>query len=228
MNIAILPARGGSKRIPRKNIKYFHGKPMIAYAIQAAVESKLFNRIIVSTDDAEIAEIASENGAEVPFLRSSKNASDTATTMDVLKEVLAQLNLENISSICCIYPCVPLLKVELLTNAFQLFTTKKFDTLLPVIRFNTPIQRALTVQDGKVSFLNPSNISQRTQDLEPTFHDAGMFYWTKPNIIQTEKALFTNNTGFIEITELEAQDIDNELDWQLAEFKYAYLQSFKK
>lgn len=228
MKIAIIPARGGSKRIPRKNIKTFNGKPMLAYAIDAARSSDLFDRIIVSTDDVEIAQVALRHGAEVPFLRSAENANDSATTMSVLKEVLMQLDSIHITSICCIYPCVPLLDAELLTKAYASFESQRVDTLLPVIRYTTPIQRALQVKEGRIYFMYPKTTSVRTQDLETAFHDAGMFYWTKPDIINSYDALFTENTGFIEVTEFQAQDIDSETDWQLAEFKYAYVHRTQK
>lgn len=220
--IAIIPARGGSKRIPRKNIKLFHGKPIIAYSIEAALNSGLFNDVIVSTDDQEIAEIAIKYGAKVPFYRSKKNSDDFATTFDVLEEVY-QYYLkkgETINTICCIYPCAAFTTEEKLTLSYKLFSENNFDSLLPIIEFSFPIQRALKIEKNNVAYSNPEFALKRTQDLEKRYHDAGQFYWMDAQTIMNKKTVLTENTGFYIISDLEAHDIDTETDWKLAELKY--------
>jgi pseudaminic acid cytidylyltransferase len=220
--IAIIPARGGSKRIPRKNIKLFHGKPIIAYSIEAALQSGLFDEVIVSTDDKEIAEIAQQYGAKVPFLRSKKNSDDFATTIDVIVEVMNFYKDKGIEHefICCIYPCAVFVSKEKIQEAYNLLNTKNFDTVLPIIEYGFPIQRALKIENEKTVFSSPEFIKTRSQDLEKHYHDAGQFYWLRTNIILQEHTIFTSNTGSIVISELEAQDIDTETDWKLAELKF--------
>ncbi|MEO2127027.1 MAG: pseudaminic acid cytidylyltransferase [Christiangramia sp.] len=227
-NICIIPARGGSKRIPRKNIKEFLGKPILAYSIEAAIATGIFDRIIVSTDDLEISKIAEKYGAEVPFLRTEENSNDYATTMDVIKEVCGQLNQQEevYDIICCLYPCAPFVKANKLVEAFDLMNSSGFESVLPIIAFSYPIQRALKVNNGKVDFLNPKYLTARSQDLDKSYHDSGQFYFFKSAVLQNGN-LFTNNTGCIIIDEKEGQDIDTLDDWTLAEIKYEYLQSFK-
>lgn len=177
-NIAIIPARGGSKRIPRKNIKPFMGKPIIAYSIEAALQSGLFDEVMVSTDDEEIAEIARRYGAKIPFIRSKENANDYAGLADVIDEVIKNYSLSGVSydNWCCLLATAPFVTPSLLNDSYHLFITGGFDTLRPVIRFSYPIQRAFRMDnDGMVSFINPEYISTRTQDLETAFHDAGLF-----------------------------------------------------
>jgi len=219
---AIIPARGGSKRIPRKNIKLFHGKPIIAYSIEAALKSGLFNDVIVSTDDEEIAEIAIKYGAKVPFYRSKKNSDDFATTFDVLEEVY-QYYLkkgEKINTICCIYPCAAFTTKEKLTLSYKLFSENNFDSLLPIIEYSFPIQRALKIEKNNVAYSNPEFALKRSQDLEKRYHDAGQFYWMEAQTVMNKKTVLTENTGFFIISELEVHDIDTILDWKLAELKY--------
>ena len=228
-NLCIIPARGGSKRIPRKNIKDFLGKPIIAYSIEAALNSNLFDEVIVSTDDEEIAKVAKQYGAKVPFIRSKKNADDFATTVDVLSEVLNEYEIleKSFKNVCCIYPTAPFVTPEILKEGYNKLITGNFDSVFSVLRYSFPIQRALKVEEGKVSMFYPEFMESRSQDLEPSFHDAGQFYWFKPTLLEEQKKLWTNNTGKIEIDELNAQDIDNETDWKLAELKYEFLQSTK-
>ena len=220
--IAIIPARGGSKRIPRKNIKNFLGKPIIAYSIQAALDSNLFDEVMVSTDDYEIAKIAKQFGAKVPFFRSAKNSDDFATTYDVIEEVIQNYKSKGVEydNLCCIYPCAPFVSRETLTNAYHLFIEKSFNTVFPIIAYSFPIQRALRTDGGKVFMLNNENLHRRSQDLEDSFHDAGQFYWCKTKELLKSKKLITSNTGYIKISELKAQDIDTLSDWDLAELKY--------
>lgn len=229
-NLCIIPARGGSKRIPRKNIKLFLGKPIIAYSIQAAIESGLFDEVMVSTDDSEIAQIAVEYGAVVPFMRSKQTANDFATTFDVIAEVVnVYISLgKEFENVCCIYSCAPFVTEKKLAQAYELLLEEQFDTVFPVIRFGFPVQRSLKRNaDGKIDFFYPEYALTRSQDLTPSFHDAGQFYWMNVKACVIQQKILTDNTGSIEISELEGQDIDNEVDWKLAELKYELLQSIK-
>jgi len=225
-NICIIPARGGSKRIPRKNIKEFLGKPIIAYSIQAALDSGLFDEVMVSTDDLEIADIAKKYGAKVPFMRSAKNSDDFATTFDVIEEVINYYKDQAIEfdNLCCLYSCAPFVSPKVLLRAYNQLTKKEFDTVFPIIAYSFPIQRALRVNQGKVSMILEANLNIRSQDLEERFHDAGQFYWCNTIEVLKRKKILTPNSGGIIITELEAQDIDTETDWKLAELKYKLLQ----
>lgn len=221
-NICIIPARGGSKRILRKNIKEFLGKPIIAYSIQAAIDSGLFDEVMVSTDDLEITDIAKKYGAKVPFMRSKKNSDDFATTFDVIEEVInnyKELAVDFVN-FCCIYSCAPFVTSEILLKTYAQLIEKKFDTVFPIIAYSFPIQRALRVDQGKVSMILQNNLNVRSQDLEESFHDAGQFYWCNVKQVLKSKKILTTNTGGIKISELEAQDIDNDTDWKLAELKY--------
>ena len=226
-NLCIIPARGGSKRIPRKNIKPFLGKPIIAYSIEAALNSKLFDEVMVSTDDFEIATIAKKYGASVPFMRSDKTANDFATTFDVIYEVLQEYKLINKKFVfsCCIYPCAPFVTKEKLADGFQVLKENNYDCVFPLIPFSFPIQRALKENERKVSFFYPEFSLTRSQDLEKSFHDSGQFYWLNISACLKKKQIITDNSGAIIISELEGQDIDNEVDWKLAELKYEILQS---
>ena len=221
-NICIIPARGGSKRIPRKNIKEFIGKPIIAYSIQAALDSGLFHEVMVSTDDLEIADIAKNYGAKVPFMRSAKNSDDYATTFDVIEEVIQVYKSQGkeFQNICCIYSCAPFVTSEILLKGYDQLIEKKFDTVFPIIAYSFPIQRAFRVDQSKVSMILEENLNVRSQDLEDSFHDAGQFYWCNIKQLFITKKILTENTGGVEISVLEAQDIDSELDWKLAELKY--------
>lgn len=221
--LAIIPARGGSKRIPKKNIKFFLGKPIIAYAIETAINSKLFDEVMVSTDDHDIAEIAVSYGAKVPFIRSEKNANDFATTIDVIKEVISSYEkLERkFKYASCIYPCTPLLSKQRLSESFYLLEKKNLDCVFPIIKYGFPIQRAVRLNDkGLIEMFQPEHLTTRSQDLENSFHDAGQFYSFNVNNLVSKQKLLTELTGYIEVSEMEAQDIDNLVDWKLAELKY--------
>jgi N-acylneuraminate cytidylyltransferase len=221
-NICIIPARGGSKRIPRKNIKDFLGKPIIAYSIEAALKSGLFDAVMVSTDDKEIANIAKEYGADVPFLRSKENSSDSSSTVDVLKEVLFRYskNNQNFDNICCLYPCAPLVTPEMLSKGLSLLFKKKFDAVFPILPYSYPIERSLKLNQNKVTLKYPEFENYRTQELKESYHDAGQFYFIDIEKFYLNSTVFTKNTGAVILTELEAQDIDNPVDWKLAELKY--------
>ena len=221
-NIAIITARGGSKRIPHKNIKLFCGKPIIAYSIISAIESQLFDEVMVSTDDQEIAEISKQYGAKVPFFRSSENSNDFATTMDVLTEVLDcyKSRGKKFDYLCCIYPTAPFVTAKKLKNGFDTLITTGTDLVIPVVKFGYPPQRGFTIgEDGLAEYCYPQYKNTRSQDLEPIYHDIGQFYW-----YNTEKCFSTNKENFdmgtIIVSETEVQDIDNESDWIIAEMKY--------
>ncbi|MGB0357153.1 MAG: pseudaminic acid cytidylyltransferase [Flavobacteriaceae bacterium] len=222
-NLCIIPARGGSKRIPKKNIRVFLGKPIIAYSIETAIKSKLFDKIIVSTDDEDIAKIALEYNASVPFFRSLKSSSDEATTLEVLKEVLNQLLKANhyYENICCLYPCSPLTSQTHLKQAYEKFLIEGLDTLVSIQKYSHPIQRALKIDSSdKIIFHKPEYISTRTQDLSSFYHDAGQFYFHKNHLIKNSNDIYQGSTGYYELNDCEAQDIDNEDDWAMAELKY--------
>ena len=224
-NLCIIPARGGSKRIPRKNIKDFLGKPIIAYSIDAALKSNLFEEVMVSTDDKEIAEIAEIYGAKVPFMRTDKNADDYVTTIDVVKEVLKEYEVRNahFDAICIIYPTAPFVTAERLTQGFEKLT--EFDAVIPVTEFSFPVLRSFTIKYDRLSYQWPKYEKVRSQDLETLYHDAGQWYWIKTACIKD--SLVTENTAAVVLRNLEVQDIDQEEDWHLAELKYEYLQSTK-
>lgn len=229
-NLLIIPARGGSKRIPKKNIKPFFGKPIIAYSIEAAIKSGLFDEIMVSTDEQEIAEIAIKYGAKVPFLRSENNSDDHSTTFDVIKEVVSKYESlhKKFDFICCLYPCAPFVTAGKLTEAFELLRKNNYDSVLPIVPFGFPVQRALKKDaNHKVEFFNSAYSLKRSQDLDKSFHDAGQFYWMNTDICLRKQAVLTDNSGSIVVSELEAQDIDTQLDWKLAELKYKLLHSNK-
>ncbi len=218
--IAIITARGGSKRIPRKNIKEFMGKPMLAYAIQSAQNSGIFDEIMVSTEDREITQIAEKYGAKVPFLRSDNTSNDFATTADVLNEVLDEYKKreKTFDEICCIYPCVPFLTGEILEKAYNKFTNSNADRLIPVVKFSFPIQRAQRINEGGfLEYREPENAPKRSQDLEAMYHDVGMFYFYKTDKISGGK------TVAYEMDESCIQDIDTLDDWKMAELKYKVL-----
>ena len=220
--LAIITARGGSKRIPRKNIKDFMGKPMLAYAVEAALKSELFDEVMVSTDDNEIAEIAKKYGANVPFMRSEATANDFATTRDVLVEVVEEYKKRGkvFDNVACIYPCVPFLTAEILKEAYDKFSASGADILLPAVRYSHPIQRAWRINEkGLAEFREPQYALSRTQDLEPMYHDVGMFYFFK-DIYFHEVDLDQLKTSIFEMDESVIQDIDTADDWAMAELKY--------
>lgn len=223
--VAIIPARGGSKRIPRKNIRSFLGEPIIAYPIKALQESQLFDRIIVSTDDEEIAEIAIKYGAEVPFFRSSENSTDTAGTLPVIQEVIEQLSIHssNVDTICCVYPTSVFIDAALIAQAVDHLENNQFTSVVAVTAYSHPIQRAIQKNGSTIQFKNPENRLIRTQELEIFYHDTGQLYILSGLNIHNETSIFTENTGCIELSSTFVQDIDNPEDWQLAELKYQLL-----
>jgi N-acylneuraminate cytidylyltransferase len=215
-SIAVIPARGGSKRIPNKNIKILGGFPAIAYPIKIAKSSGLFKKIIVSTDNSEIANISKELGAEVPFLRSAKLSDDFTVTVDVIADATKYLIEQNIKFdyVCCIYPVTPLLKVERLHEAFKLITTGSWDYVFPALEFSSPIERSFKKnKSGKIEFTQEKFLNYRTQDISKTFHDAGQFYFGKTEAWVSKKSMLNGNSTFIELDKYEALDIDSMQDW---------------
>ena len=231
-SLAIIPARGGSKRIPRKNIRDFLGKPIISYSIDTAIQSNCFARVMVSTDDEEIAEIAKQFGAEVPFLRSSKNSDDHSTVADVVKEVLIEFEQQGqqFEYFCCILPTAPFVNAEIIKRGYKTINETGAISVVPVTAFGYPIQRALKIDasDKRLKMFWPENYNKRSQDLESSYHDAGQFYWMRSKSLLETAKIFTENTYPIVIPELEVQDIDTEADWKLAELKYKLAQEGRK
>jgi len=225
--LAIIPARGGSKRIPLKNIKSFCGKPIIEYSINAALQSGVFDEVMVSTDHDGIAKTALKAGAKVPFLRSEENSNDFAGTAEVLIEVLDEYakNEETFEYICCIYPTAPFVTSEKLQIAMAKLINKKANAVVPIVQFSYPIQRSLKIE-GEYAIMNwPENYSARSQDLMPVYHDCGQFYCLRTDSLKANPILYPDKTIPFLISELEMQDIDNETDWKLAELKFQMMLS---
>jgi N-acylneuraminate cytidylyltransferase len=220
--IAIITARGGSKRIPKKNIKEFCGKPIIAYSIEAALKSNVFDEVMVSTDSGEIAETAKQYGASVPFLRSEATSNDFATTADVLEEVINRYEErgQKYDVICCIYPTAPFVSSDKLKRALEKMEEQQADSVMPVVQFSYPPQRSVIIREGKIQYNQPEHETTRSQDLEPLYHDCGQFYVCKVEVFKTNHSLVTGNTVPLIMPEEEVQDIDNLSDWNLAEIKY--------
>lgn len=227
MRLAIITARGGSKRILRKNVRPFAGQPIIAYSIRAALASGCFDEVTVSTDDAEIADVSRRFGASVPFMRSAETSSDSATTSAVLVEVLEEYGRQASPPefACCIYPAAPLITADSLREGLKmLLANPGLAGVIPVARFSFPIQRALRIADGLVSPFEAQHVSTRSQDLEPAYHDAGQFYWIRVSDFLPMSGLITPRTGALVLPEWQVQDIDTEDDWIMAEMKYRLLQ----
>lgn len=220
--LAIIPARGGSKRIPRKNVKPFLGQPIIKYSIDAARGAGLFDEVMVSSDDAEIRELSGRLGANAPFARSAEASSDVATTAAVILEVLESYRRagREFAYVCCIYPTAPLVTAERLREAWNLLLESGADSALPVMRFGFPIWRAFKLTDGRLQFEWPENAVRRSQDLPDAFHDCGQFYFLKTSSFLEHRALVMPHTVPLLVPESEAQDIDTDEDWKLAELKY--------
>ena len=227
MNIAIIPARKGSKRIPNKNIKIFCGKPIIAYSISVAIKSKLFDKVIVSTDDEKIKNIALNVGAEVPFIRPKDISDDSTPTVPVVAHAIRECISRKIviDNVCCIYPASPLIQIEDLKSAYDLFLKNSNNYCLPVTEYSSPIQRSFKLKKNKR--LEPffsENELVRSQDLKIAYHDCGQFYWGKKNTWLNSKHLHSNSIGFI-IPNWRVVDIDNPEDWQKAEFIFKQINS---
>ena len=227
MRIAVIPARGGSKRIPRKNIKPFYGVPIIARTIAAAHQSGLFEHVLVSTDDAEILEVARAAGAETPFTRPASLADDLTPTVPVIAHAVQACREFGwqVEHACCIYPCVPLLSTDDITRALALCLERDADFVYPVTEYAHPVQRAMRrLESGRMAFFSPEHEMTRTQDLEKSFHDAGMFYWGKSSAWLAHKKMHTAGLG-LPIPHWRVVDIDSEDDWRRAELIYQALGS---
>jgi pseudaminic acid cytidylyltransferase len=226
MNIAIIPARGGSKRIHKKNIKLFYGKPMIAYSIEAALESGIFDEIYISTDDNEIAEIAKAYGAKIPFMRPSELADDYTATVPVIKHAIEYLDKKNITInyACCIYATAPFIQPQTLRDAYNLIKNSDNDYCFPITEFDYAIQRALVMnKNSQISMLDNLQYNIRSQDLEPRYHDVGQFYMGTVQAWKQEKPILASRSIGISIPRKYAQDIDTPEDWKFAEYLYGFM-----
>ena len=220
--VAIITARGGSKRIPGKNLREFCGKPILAYGIEAALESGLFQEVMVSTDSEEIAAAARRYGAATPFPRGAETSNDYATTADVLLEVLECYRQagRSFEALCCIYPTAPFLTAEKLRSACSAFMEAGADSLVPVVRFDFPPQRAFVVRNERLVYQYPQYAMTRSQDLEPIYHDSGQFYFCRTAAFLRCRTLITPDTVPFVLNPEEVQDIDTLSDWVIAEEKY--------
>lgn len=228
-SLAIIPARGGSKRIKRKNIRDFLGKPIIAYSIEAAVNSRIFEEVMVSTDNAGIARVAKTYKASVPFMRSKVNSGDLANLTDVCLEVVkTYLNIgRNFDYVCCILPTAPFINKKMLIAARNMLCAGEYDCVFPIVEYAYPIQRAIIIKNNFVKMVRSRNIKKRSQDLEKSYHDAGQFYFIKTEVLLAERKLFCKRSGALMLNNMEAQDIDSETDWKIAEIKYSSIRRGK-
>ena len=227
MRYAIIPARGGSKRIPRKNVKDFLGKPIIAYAIETLKRSALFDHVVVSTDDEEIAETALSFGAEAPFRRPKSLSDDHASTDKVVLHAVEQIHALHgpADHACCAYPTTPLMTPDMLHQGLDLMVEHEAPSAFPIVRFDFPIEQALILQDRvHPRFRSPELIDARSQDLTPHFHDAGMFYWFAPDRFLKSGSLFSDESVVFEVPAERCQDINTPGDWAIAELKYQRLE----
>ncbi|WP_336933538.1 pseudaminic acid cytidylyltransferase [Acinetobacter bereziniae] len=221
MNLAVIPARGGSKRIPHKNIKFFLGKPMIAWSIEAALSCGIFDEVWVSTDDIEIAEISKRYGAKVPFIRPDKISDDFSTTADVMAHAVGYyknefLNIPDL--VCCIYATAPFISIKDLLEGAKSIKKDDLDYVFSATKFSFPIQRALKIKkDGKIDMISPSFYQKRSQDCEEYWHDAGQFYWGKSSAWLEKKDIFLSDSGIVSLPNYRVQDIDTLDDWVRAE-----------
>lgn len=225
--IAIITARGGSKRIPGKNKKDFLGKPIICYSIEAALEAGIFDEVMVSTDDEEIASIARKAGAKVPFMRSEATSNDYATTDDVLMEVLEEYEKrgQTFDYMACIYPTAPFVTAKKLQSAMELLKEQDASGVMPVVSFSFPPQRGMAIRDGRLEYCYPENALKRSQDLETMYHDCGQFYCYHVERYRACRGDLPDGYLPIVVPETEVQDIDNMSDWALAEIKYKMMEN---
>lgn len=223
MRIAIIPARGGSKRIPRKNIKEFFGKPLIAYSIEIALSSELFDRIIVSTDDKNIASIAKSYGAEI-LERPKELADDFTPTIPVIAHVIESLEIKELEAVCCIYATAPFLQARYIKEAYEKLLMCRSDYCFSATSFVFPIQRAIKLKNGSIEMFYPEHFNTRSQDLEEAYHDAGQFYWGVPSAWCEAKRIFGKDSSVVVLPRYLVQDIDTLEDWKRAELMYKVLQ----
>lgn len=222
--LAVIPARAGSKRAPGKNIRPFHGRPMLGWPIKAALESRLFDTVMVSTEDEAVAEIARDQGADVPFLRSPTTADDQTGLLTVLAEVLEAWGRqgENLEGVCCILATAALITPARLREGLSLYEAGAGRAVFPVLEYPHPIDRALRRHaTGETALIDPMRAGTRTQDLEPAYYDAGQFYWLSPSVIRAGVSPLATGASTLVLDPMEAQDIDTEADWRMAEIKFA-------
>jgi N-acylneuraminate cytidylyltransferase len=227
MNVAIIPARGGSKRIPRKNIRPFAGKPMIAWSIDAARASGLFDRIVVSTDDAEIADVAQSCGAETPFLREPALADDHAGTLEVVTDAVSRICVDGSrpEAICCLYATAPFATAADLVQGREKLADGNWDYVFTATRYAAPVQRAFARSaSGAMALLQPEHALTRSQELTPVYHDAGQYYWGTPQAWLTGRPIYGDRTTFVELPHWRVQDVDTLEDWRRAEHLFEILQ----
>lgn len=228
MRLAVIPARGGSKRIPRKNIKTFGGKPMIAWSIEAALQSDCFDRVIVSTDDHEIATVAREWGAEVPFMRPADLADDYTGTIPVIAQAIGWLREHDRApdAVCCLYATAPFVQPEDIRRGLDIFAAQTVDYAFSVTSYAFPIQRAIRLTgEGRVAMFHPEHFTTRSQDLEEAFHDAGQFYWGRASAWGEGRPIFSAQAAPVLLPRHRVQDIDTPEDWQRAEWLFKALQA---
>lgn len=224
--LAIIPARGGSKRIPRKNIKMFCGKPIIEYSIETALASGVFSTVMVSTDDVEIANVATQAGATSPWVRSESTSGDHSMLADVLREEIINFREQGSDYVfvCCILPTSPFTTVERLKAGYEMLKNSDADSVIPVCKFSYPIQRASRItSNGRLEMFHPENYNARSQDLEPAYHDCGQFYWIRTQRLLDQMRIYADHTLAVVVPEAEVQDIDTPEDWVIAEMKYRML-----
>lgn len=227
--LCVIPARGGSKRIPRKNIKVFGGKPMIAWSIEAALESGCFDQVIVSTEDAEIAQVAQESGAVVPFMRPADLSDDYTGTIPVIRHAIDWVNAHSVDpaqQVCCLYATAPFVRAEDVRKGLAVLTGTGSDYAFSVTSYAFPIQRALHLtQEGRVNMFNPERFNTRSQDLEEAYHDAGQFYWGQAEAWLQGKMIFAEGSAPVLLPRHRVQDIDTQEDWERAEWMFRALQA---
>lgn len=228
MKIAVIPARGGSKRIPRKNIKEFSGKPMIAWSIEAALDSKCFDQVIVSTDDAEIADIAKSYGANVPFIRPAKLADDYTGTIPVIRHAIESMQTlgHTVDLACCIYATAPFIQLTDIQRGVDILIERNANYAFSVTSYAFPIQRAVRItENGEIEMFQPEHFDTRSQDLEEAYHDAGQFYWGKATAWLEAKPFFTSHSVPVILPRYRVQDIDTPEDWIRAEWLFSSMHS---
>jgi len=226
MRLCIIPARGGSKRIPRKNIKEFFGQPMIAYSIKAAIDSQYFDKVIVSTDDGEIAEVAKEYGAEVPFIRPDELANDHVATIPVIKHAIEWFDDQgqSPSEVCCLYATAPFVQPNTIREVYKKMKKEQADYCFTVTSFAFPIQRAIKVtKDNRIDMFYPEHFETRSQDLKEAYHDAGQLYWGKAEAFKQQNPLFSESSTPYILSRHLVQDVDTLEDWRRAELMYQVL-----
>lgn len=222
--LGVIPARGGSKRLPNKNILEFYGQPIISYSIDTLLKTELFNQILVSTDSKAIANIAKAYGANVPFLRSKTASDDFSTLTDVLLEVIREMSEIGLhfDYICCMLPTSVLVPVSKISEGFELIRKGNYSSVVSVMKYASPIQRAFIKKEGLLKMSHPEFMNTRTQDLDSSYFDCGQFYWIKVSDFLAEKKIFMDKLGSVELSEFEGQDVDNPEDWRILEYKYTF------